>query len=243
MQYTQAALAQFGTIMGVWAHPDDESWSMAGIAAAARQNGQRVVCITATRGEAGQTADEARWPYAKLQEIRTAELAAALRVLDVQEHHWLDYHDGTLAQVAADEPVKRIAALMQHAAPDTIFTFGPDGITGHDDHKTICQWTLAAAALAAPAARVYGATELAEKYDDCARELDAKFNIYFNTDKPVLVPRQEVDLFFELDDALLEKKIASLRAQASQMSGMFADETLTGYVQQQACSEHFMRLR
>ena len=49
--------------------------------------GHRVVCVTATRGEAGGNA-------ADLAELRTAELEAALAVLGVEEHRWLDYPDG-----------------------------------------------------------------------------------------------------------------------------------------------------
>ena len=57
--------------MGVWAHPDDETYSMAGIMATAVKNGQQVICVTATRGEAG-VQDHLRWPAHKLAEDRTA---------------------------------------------------------------------------------------------------------------------------------------------------------------------------
>src|SRR4249919_2707816 len=50
-----------GTILSVWAHPDDETYLAAGLMAAAVQAGQRVVCVTATRGELGST-DPDRWP-------------------------------------------------------------------------------------------------------------------------------------------------------------------------------------
>ncbi len=50
---TQSDVAQLGTILGIWAHPDDETWSSAGLMAMAADNGQRVVCVTATYGENG----------------------------------------------------------------------------------------------------------------------------------------------------------------------------------------------
>ena len=42
-----------GTVMTIWAHPDDETYLVGGLAAALTDAGHRVVCVTATRGEAG----------------------------------------------------------------------------------------------------------------------------------------------------------------------------------------------
>src|SRR3990170_5660884 len=42
-----------GTILGVWAHPDDETYLCGGLMARAVRAGDRVVCITATRGGLG----------------------------------------------------------------------------------------------------------------------------------------------------------------------------------------------
>ena len=52
---------ELGTVLGVWAHPDDETYLSAGLMAQAVRDGDRVVCITATRGEGGSL-DEERWP-------------------------------------------------------------------------------------------------------------------------------------------------------------------------------------
>ena len=49
---------ELGTILGIWAHPDDEAWLSAGLMARAVDAGSRIVCVTATRGELGvQDAD------------------------------------------------------------------------------------------------------------------------------------------------------------------------------------------
>ena len=50
-----------GTILGIWAHPDDEAYLSGGLMALARDTGSRVVCVTATRGELG-TPDPRAWP-------------------------------------------------------------------------------------------------------------------------------------------------------------------------------------
>ena len=60
-----------GTILGVWAHPDDEGYLSAGIMAAAVDAGNRVMCVTATRGEAGSL-DHGKWPPETLGAVREA---------------------------------------------------------------------------------------------------------------------------------------------------------------------------
>ena len=39
------------TLLGVWAHPDDEAYLSAGLMAESRRRGDRVVVVTATLGE------------------------------------------------------------------------------------------------------------------------------------------------------------------------------------------------
>ena len=65
---------------------------------------RRVVCVTATRGEEGSW-DEERWPTATLGAVREAELMRSLEILGVTEHRWLDYSDGTCADVDHEEAV------------------------------------------------------------------------------------------------------------------------------------------
>jgi LmbE family N-acetylglucosaminyl deacetylase len=72
-----------GTILGVWAHPDDEAYLSAGVMAMAMRAGSRVVCVTATRGELGSP-DVRRWPLATLADVRTVEMTASLGVLGVR---------------------------------------------------------------------------------------------------------------------------------------------------------------
>lgn len=60
MQITkQDDVKQLGRIMGIWAHPDDETWCAAGLLAMAADNGQDTCCVTITKGELG-VQDESR---------------------------------------------------------------------------------------------------------------------------------------------------------------------------------------
>src|SRR3954465_5623052 len=134
-----------GTVLSVWAHPDDETYLCGGLMADAVRQGNRVVCVTATRGELGSP-DEERWPPgAPLAAVRPEELMAALAELGVTEHIWLDYPDGGCLDADFDEAVRRLRAIVEDVNPDTVLTFGPDGLTGHDDHITVGRWAVEAA--------------------------------------------------------------------------------------------------
>jgi LmbE family N-acetylglucosaminyl deacetylase len=106
-----------------------------------RDAGHRVVVATATYGEQG-TADPVSLPPERLALIRENELVTSLAVVGVWEHRWLGYRDGECAD--ADGGVASVTQLIADIEPDTILTFGPDGMTGHPDHRAISAWTTAA---------------------------------------------------------------------------------------------------
>ncbi len=210
-----------GTILGVWAHPDDESWLCAGLMARAVRAGDRVVCITATRGELGSP-DEQRWPSgAPLAAVRTAEMAAALAVLGVTEHHWLDHPDGGCAGVDQDEAVRRVSEVMAEVQPDTVLTFGPDGMTGHEDHKAASRWaTEAFARVGKPGARLGYATNSPEWLVQFREPLE-RFNVFMGAEPPC-TPREHLLVDVVLEGDLLETKLAALRAMTSQVEPLIA---------------------
>ena len=221
---TNTDIKQLGSILSVWAHPDDETFSAAGIMAAAAMNGQQVVCIAATRGEAGSY-DEQRWPTNKLPGIRTAELEAALAILGIKSHHWLDYKDGHCHEAPISQGASRVAKYIELYQPNSILTFGEDGMTGHLDHIAISRWVTEAVNNLKDAARyhpdVYHAVTLKKTYEAYLKPADEKLNIYFNIDKPPLNSADECDICFELSEALLDKKLKALRAMSSQTEGLF----------------------
>jgi LmbE family N-acetylglucosaminyl deacetylase len=210
---------RLGTMLGVWAHPDDETYLMAGLMARAVMSGARVVCVTATRGEEGSW-DEERWPTPEMGRIREAELMASLEVLGVTEHHWLDYYDGTCASVDHAEGVERVRAITADLRPDSVFTFGPDGMTGHDDHKAVGSWATDAFALAAPpGAQLYYATQTPEWAAEFVPVMN-QFNVFMEPGTPPVTPRQELAVDFVLSPELLELKLRAIEAHVSQVEGM-----------------------
>lgn len=214
------SISQLGSIMTVFAHPDDESFTSGGLLALAAANGQTVTCVTATRGEVG-IRDESRWPKEQLGEIRQNELEQSFKILGITNHYWLDYIDGQCDQADDDEAVDKVTAYINKHKPQTIITFAPDGLTGHSDHIKASQWANAALQKSGHAAQIYYAVSSKEHYDNYLKELDEKLNIYFNIDSPTLIGKESCDIALELNFDSLNRKIRSLKAQESQMDDMF----------------------
>lgn len=210
-----------GTILGVWAHPDDETYLSSGLMTSAVREGRRVVCVTATRGEAGSQ-DEQRWPLADLPAIRERELARALEIIGVTEHRWLDFRDGECASVPHEDAVAKVAAIVDEVRPQTVLTFGPDGMTGHPDHIAVCEWTTAAFERAAPAgAKLYYAT-MTPEMADVLEPAFAPYNVFF-AGPPPRTPRDELGIDFQLTRELLDLKFAAIEAQVSQSEGLLKE--------------------
>ena len=64
------------TLLGVWAHPDDEAYMSAGLMAEFRRRGDRVVIVCATLGEHG-TNDPRSWPPWPREPVRRYAPAGA----------------------------------------------------------------------------------------------------------------------------------------------------------------------
>ena len=198
-----------GTVLMIWAHPDDETYLAGGLSRALTDAGHRVVCLTATRGEAGGTAEG-------LGVIRTAELESALRVLGVDEHHWLDHPDGGCAAVDPDEAAATVGAILDDVQPDSVITFGPDGFTGHPDHQAVSAWTDLAVEGATKRPRVLHAVRREHVVD---RELDEDFGV-FDLGPPRVCSDAELAVRLDLDDALLDRKVEALLRQGSQTGAL-----------------------
>ncbi len=212
-----ATVQQLGTILGVWAHPDDEVFTCGGIMAIARENGQRVVCASATKGEAG-IQDTQKWPAENLAQIREQELLAAYHHLGIEEHHWFGYADGKLIDIDEEEGVNSVLTCIDSCEPDSILTFGPEGMTGHPDHQTISRWATIAAARRG--VKVYYAVLTGSSYEKY-KAPDQKFDMFFNIDKPPIVSAKECAFCIDLPEDALAKKCSALKVMQSQTERLF----------------------
>jgi LmbE family N-acetylglucosaminyl deacetylase len=209
-----------GTILSIWAHPDDETYVCGGTMAAAVDAGQRVVCVSATAGELG-TDDPRTWPPERLGRIRRWEAAAAMAVLGVPDHRFLDLPDGGLAALDPTGPVGRLADVMLEVEPDTIVTFAPEGGTFHPDHQTVSRWTSLAWEKAGRPGRVLHEAVTVSHLATWGDRYE-EWGIFMSDDRPTGVADDALAYDLHLDGPLLERKIAALLAMHTQTAPALA---------------------
>ena len=136
-------------LLGVFAHPDDETFCAGGTFARYAGQGAEIMVVSATRGQAGQIRDAAAGNRRTIAAVREAELRLACERLGITKVRCLDHVDGTLADAEFPALVDEVAEVIGEFRPDVVITFGPDGGYGHPDHVTISAVTTAACQRAA----------------------------------------------------------------------------------------------
>ncbi len=136
-------------LLGVFAHPDDETFCAGGTFARYAGQGAEIMVVSATRGQAGQIRDAAAGTRRTIAAVREAELRLACERLGITKVRCLDHVDGTLADAGFPALVDEVAEVISEFGPDVVITFGPDGGYGHPDHVTISAVTTAACQRAA----------------------------------------------------------------------------------------------
>jgi LmbE family N-acetylglucosaminyl deacetylase len=133
--FAQAQAAR--PILAVFAHPDDERVIGPLLSKLARE-GRETHLVIATDGSQGVT-DFARIPAgAALAAARTKEATCAANRLGVRKLHLLGLPDGGLASFEVLGKLRsRLAAIIDSVKPAAIITFGPEGGTGHPDHRLV----------------------------------------------------------------------------------------------------------
>ena len=124
-------------LLGVFAHPDDETLCAGGTFAKYASAGADVRVISLTKGGAGQIRDASAATRATLSAVREKELDAAGKELGLTETRCLDYPDGGLSEIDGQILVRLASELLSEIDPDVVITFGPDGFSGHPDHVAV----------------------------------------------------------------------------------------------------------
>ena len=132
------------TVAGIFAHPDDETWSLAGSFALLVPKGVRGVVWTATRGQAGEIAEASGATRETLAEVREAEERAAMAVVGVETVSFGEFVDGRVDQADRDQLTTTIHRFVEAEQPDVVVTMEPQGVTAHADHIAVSQATKAA---------------------------------------------------------------------------------------------------
>jgi LmbE family N-acetylglucosaminyl deacetylase len=213
-------VSELGTIVSIWAHPDDESYLAGGVMAAAVAAGQRVVCLSVSAGEQG-TDDPLRWPPERLGRVRRWEAAAAMAVLGVRQHRVLGYPDGGLDRIDEEQPVAELAAVLADVRPDTVLTFGPDGVTYHPDHRALGRWVGAAWERVGRPGRLLHAAMSVDHLKRWGQTYE-EWNVFMTDERPDGVPADELALHLVLEGDALDRKITALAAMHTQTAGAIA---------------------
>jgi LmbE family N-acetylglucosaminyl deacetylase len=124
-------------IVAVFAHPDDERVIGPLLSRLARE-GRETHLVIATDGSKG-VRDFANIPAgAELAAARIKEATCAADRLGVRRLHLLGLPDGGLASFDVLGKLRsRLAAIIDSLRPAAIITFGPEGGTGHPDHRLV----------------------------------------------------------------------------------------------------------
>jgi LmbE family N-acetylglucosaminyl deacetylase len=124
-------------VLGIFAHPDDETICTGGTLAKYASAGADIRVVSLTKGETGQIRDAGAATRATLRAVREKELAAAGQELGLTETRCLDHPDGGLAHIDAQSLVGLAAGLIREINPNVVITFGSDGFSGHPDHIAV----------------------------------------------------------------------------------------------------------
>ncbi|MBU6400863.1 MAG: PIG-L family deacetylase [Verrucomicrobia bacterium] len=128
-------------ILGVFAHPDDETGVAATLASYALGQGQVVANVYCTRGEGGGNMVGTQWGPA-LGILREAELRDCLKRLGVRYCFFLDRLDwayteslaATLRKWNHEETLGRLVRLVRALRPEVIITMNPAPSPGQHGH-------------------------------------------------------------------------------------------------------------
>ena len=152
-----------GTLLGIFAHPDDESFGPGGTLALYALKGFDVHVCTMTDGAAG-TADPDCWNcldgYQDLADRRHEELGCAVDILG-GTLHYMGYRDSGMAgnesnqhpdafiNQPLEQVAERLARLIRRLRPDIVLTHDETGGYFHPDHIYTYQAVMQAVDLAA----------------------------------------------------------------------------------------------
>jgi LmbE family N-acetylglucosaminyl deacetylase len=149
---------RIGTVLFVYAHPDDESF-VSGTPLRLAAAGHRTALLTLTRGDAGLWHGRApgSWTGPELAAERAGEWAEAVRTIGYGWSRLLRYPDGRLADAPPEVVTADIVAAIRETRADAVVTFGPEGAgSEHPDHRAASFFT----------ARAFARAALADQYPE-----------------------------------------------------------------------------
>jgi LmbE family N-acetylglucosaminyl deacetylase len=127
-----------GTVLFVYAHPDDESFGVAGTAMKLKDDGHATALLTLTRGDVGMWfgREKGSWTPEELARERSKEWREAVAVIGFDHCRLLEWPDGGLASAPVERVTADVVQYIRELRPEIVCTFGPEGAgSEHDDHR------------------------------------------------------------------------------------------------------------
>ena len=230
-------------LMAIFAHPDDETFSIGGTLAQIAAEQVDITLVVATRGEEGEIASTVNADRGTLGVVREAELNCAAQALGVDKLYLLGYRDSGMDGSSANEHpqafinappeqvIQQLVELMRAHRPDVVITFEPNGGYGHPDHIAIHRYASEAFSAAADptaypqagatweAARLYYTAIPRSFFDEMRRKMveqgiDTSELDWLDSDQNHWT-EADIDLIVDVSDAL-EEKWAALECHRTQ---------------------------
>lgn len=149
-------MVQQRSLLAIFAHPDDESYTTAGTLATYAAQGVEVHLISATKGEAGTISDPKLAYRDVLGAVREEELRQSCRTMGIHQPHFLGYRDSGMAgssdnrdphclnMARPNEVIEKVVYLIRLLRPDVIVTHDQEDVYGHPDHVAMSRYAEAA---------------------------------------------------------------------------------------------------
>src|SRR6266511_2891837 len=205
--------------LAIAAHPDDLEYGPSSAIARWTATGKQVIYLLASRGEAGIDG----WPPERTAAVREAEEQESARLVGVARVEFLDYRDGTI-EYGLPLRCGFARAIRQHR-PEVIVTanfgfFWPGGNLNQADHRAV---GLAACDAAQDAGNRWIFPEL------IAQGLEPWSGVRWIFISGVPSPTHACDI-----GAVIERGIASLRAQRAYLEGLGGQFDPAEFLREQA---------
>ena len=203
-------------ILGAFAHPDDETTSSAGTFSRYSRQGVDIYVATATRGDKGSLGtDDLVIEPDDLPAVREAELRSVLELYGAQPPIILGYRDQELSSTDFPKLVEEVTSIMDAVTPDVVITFGPTGISHHEDHITIHLATVEAFHRYSGRAPVEPRLFYVAIPDILAKELD--MDLHESELRPTVI----IDIAAEKELKICVLRMYASQEDAQQVAGMF----------------------
>jgi LmbE family N-acetylglucosaminyl deacetylase len=208
--------------MGIFAHPDDAEFSVAGTAAKWARAGCHVVYVLCTDGDVGTQDPE--MTRERVASIRRKEQQDACRVLGVEDVVFLGYRDGLLQPTL--ELRRDLVRMLRKYRPEAVFCgdptaffYGEDYIN-HPDHRAAAQAALEAVFPAASMPLVFS-------------ELEGEGLVPHRVKDVYIWGTADPNTWVDISETL-ELKIEALRQHRSQMEDWDPAEMITRWAKERA---------